>query len=117
MSAKWRVLLTRIGTSPMVADKIVKACCALHNFLIDESQRENAGNPTAMADRDGDDGAWRDMVGQGLAPVAVGRRNNRAPNDALAQRLDLVRYFTNEGALDWQDERIGFNESTDFVQI
>lgn len=35
LAARWRVLLKRIDSSVETADAIVKACCCLHNFLLD----------------------------------------------------------------------------------
>lgn len=99
MAAKWRILLKPIETSDDNADAIVKAVTALHNFCIDES---SAGS---MADAgDDNNGAWR-ASGQPMesAPVRT-NRGNRSKEEAQNMRRELVSYFSNEGAVEWQDE-------------
>ncbi|KAH7714211.1 nuclease HARBI1-like protein [Aphelenchoides avenae] len=107
IAVKWRVLLTTIATRPETCDHIVKAVCALHNFVIDETPSGDA-HPTAMAD-DGDDdnGRWRSEVPTLLQANIRRRGNNRPAQSAVDFRDSLIEYFVQEGAVQWQRRMIG----------
>jgi hypothetical protein len=106
MAAKWRILLKPIETSDQVADKIVKAICCLHNFLIDESSGKHlAGVDTGLANED--NGLWRREVQQPLQQAQLGRRGgNRTSAEANLIRENLVHFVCNEGSVGWQREMI-----------
>lgn len=98
MAVKWRILLKAIETNDDNADFIVKAVTALHNFCIDES------SAATMADAgDENNGAWRASGPLESAPVRNGR-SNRSKEEAQNMRRELVAFFSNEGAVEWQDE-------------
>lgn len=102
MAVMWRVLLTTIATHPTTCDHIVKAICALHNFLIDETP-SGEQHPSAMADSgDDDNGRWLLEVAP-LPQALIRRRGNNRPSQASMDARDfLVNYFSHEGAVDWQ---------------
>lgn len=109
LSAIWRVLLKPIETSDVVADFIIKACCALHNFLIDEGSL----NAVGMADTglgNEPNGLWRAELRnplRSLQPAEMRRRGaNRSRLEAEEVRQKLVRYFNEEGAVEWQERMI-----------
>ena len=98
------MLLSTIGASPAIVDNIVKACCVLHNFLIDETPRGAAHPGNAAATE-----SWRsDVPDNGLQGLRGGYMRNRAPDEAHRVQNLLVNYFSNAGALEWQDDHIGF---------
>jgi hypothetical protein len=95
--------LKSIETSHETADSIVKATCALHNFLVDE-----AGAPSQMMVDHGlnleKNGRWR---AAGELPQA---RNIRLPKAnhsrtvATDMRNQLKEYFSGEGSVLWQEK-------------
>ena len=100
MSAIWRVLLKPIETSYKVADSIIKACCAFHNFLIDEGSL----NTGAMADTglgNEPNGAWRAEVENPIRSFQPAEMRRRGANNSRVEaekiRQNLVRYFNEEG--------------------
>ena len=101
MTAKWRILAREQETSVENTDFIVKAICCLHNFLIDEATEHN---PIEMADTDGNqNGSWRRQI----APLELAQLSTRGSTaDGTAIRERLARYFSNEGAVPWQNHMI-----------
>uniref|UniRef100_A0A915D665 DDE Tnp4 domain-containing protein n=1 Tax=Ditylenchus dipsaci TaxID=166011 RepID=A0A915D665_9BILA len=107
LSVKWRVLLSRIETSVEVSDKIVWAVLALHNFLIMEGKL----NTAALADTgDENNGPWRTVVAPLLAMPQQQPMMRRCTASGKEVRQKLVDYYTNVGAVEWQDAAIGNNE-------
>uniref|UniRef100_A0A915DIY2 DDE Tnp4 domain-containing protein n=1 Tax=Ditylenchus dipsaci TaxID=166011 RepID=A0A915DIY2_9BILA len=107
LSIKWRVLLSRIETSVEVSDKIVWAVLALHNFLIMEGKL----NTAALADiGDENNGPWRTIVAPLLAMPQQQPMMRRCTASGKEVRQKLVDYYTNVGAVEWQDAAIGNNE-------
>lgn len=92
MAARFRILQRPIESSPARVDDIVKAICCLHNFLIDE-----LGQPVIPA-------AEVDQAAGMMTRAQMRRLNaNRAPDDADVMREQLLHYFSNEGAVEFQD--------------
>ncbi|KAI6171705.1 DDE Tnp4 domain-containing protein [Aphelenchoides besseyi] len=107
LAAKWRVLQKPIETSVQTADQIIKALVVLHNFLIEEAVTSQS--PARLADPDDNDTeTWRSMVDVPLSTPSNMRttRNNNPVHDAKVVRNHLIRFFNNEGAVEWQDSRI-----------
>jgi hypothetical protein len=98
LAVRWRILLKPIETRPELADKITIAACALHNFLLTEN-----GIAPGMVDRgDEENGQWR-RVGQMQQADNLGTRMaNRARNNAIEIRENLVDFYNNQGAVEWQ---------------
>ena len=105
LASKWRVFRRPISISVESADKVVKACCCLHNYL--------CHTPTydAMEDMDHEDrmgevlpGAWRTTPGIGLQNLH--RHTTRGTVAAASVREAYNDYFANEGALSWQGSRV-----------
>lgn len=113
MAVKWRVLLTTIATHPYTCDHIVKAVCALHNFVIDETPTGEL-HPSVLADNgDDDDGLWRSEVAA-LPQAPIRRRGNNRPTQiSIDYRDSLVEYFVNESSVDWQLRMIGVESDAD----
>ena len=90
--ARWRILFTTLNMLPSNADKIIKACVVLHNFL-----KLNDGTycPPDYVDRyDGDrvvTGLWRDQT----HPLQNCRSlsSNFASKNAFKMRENLKKYL------------------------
>ena len=105
MAQKWRVLLKPIEADDRTADHIVRAVCALHNFLCDESPEKIA----ALADQgydNEDNGAWRQDT-QPLDPVQRdilrARNANNTTRAVKDQRQRLIDCVNGPGAVTWQE--------------
>lgn len=93
MAARFRILQRPIESKPACVDNIVKAICCLHNFLIDE-----LGQPIVPA-------VEVEQAAGMISKAQMRRPNaNRAPDDADEMREQLLNYFNNEGAVDFQDD-------------
>ena len=104
MSARFRVLLKPIETHPDVVDKIVKAVCVLHNYLISET-----GISNYLVDHgrnDAQNGSWRRAGEMEKAKNLMFRRANRSKAEANLVRDNLKQYFNNEGTVSWQEKMI-----------
>ena len=89
MVSRFKVLYGRMNLSPDRADRIVKACSVLHNFLSDENRDNDDCAPT------GDGSSFNIMALQ-----RIGRRSS---DDASRVREAYLSYFNStEGCLDWQ---------------
>lgn len=91
--AQQGLLLKPIETTVEHSDMLVKACCVLHNYLIDE------GVPYYPL------GASERQYAEQLQQAQIRRvRANRAPATAEAVRNHLVRFFNGVGAVNFQNE-------------
>ena len=107
----------RVFYRPIIAsvDKIkekTKAVVALHNFLMTENELNNKHYcPPTYPDRDVPNGLqlgeWRldQQKTQALLPIGNNASNNYS-EDARMVRDGYKNYFNNEGALEWQLDRV-----------
>ena len=105
MSSKFRVLLTTMQCDVYVVDQIIKAITVLHNFLLAESSTKF--DPRNLADKTNEkDGLWRNEINP--LPQAIGAFRRRGANNYTQKANDirdtLAQFFSNEGAVDWQDQ-------------
>ena len=106
LANRWRVFFTHIALPPETVEKIVMACCALHNYL-----RTVSGDKylAPLIDREDDHqeinpGAWRQDPT--LAQAALPRSNNPSAR-AKEQRAYLCQYVNSDiGAVPWQWDKI-----------
>lgn len=105
--SRFRCLLTTLQQKPDTVEKIVYACCVLHNFLLDKFP----GKATNDVDREDPltyqviPGAWRqDVVNLvGLQPIC----GNTSLKTAKHNRRYLCKYYNSEaGKVPWQDKMI-----------
>ncbi|XP_035220140.1 protein ALP1-like [Stegodyphus dumicola] len=111
LTARWRVLRNTLNVQPDRADRIVFACCCLHNFLMRNEMGKAAKSycPFGYADSMFEDGSvqeglWRQD--ESHLP-SVGRQGaNNATECAAAIRERFMHYFNEEGAVPWQNKFI-----------
>ncbi|TKR57617.1 hypothetical protein L596_009962 [Steinernema carpocapsae] len=87
LAGKWRILLKPIETDVKFADKIVASCIHLHNFVMDR-------------EREGQDRHEESLTSAPVHPRAA----TSATSAARAVRQNLVQYFQNEGAVEYQNQ-------------
>lgn len=101
--ARFRIFERPIPVRPDKIDKIVKACCALHNWLRKTKSNVNAPTIDTEDTRNGRiiQGSWRELPSIGLADLP--RTNqNQSTRDARMIRDNYADYFTGEGSVSWQ---------------
>ena len=106
MANRWRILLTNMCVLPERADKIVNACCVLHNWL--RVKRPSYTN--SLVDREDPvtheviPGEWHDDVA--LRSLEKMKSRN-AKEAAKAQRQYTSQWVNSEaGSVPWQDRMI-----------
>ena len=105
MTNRFRILFTPLDANSEKAARIVRATCALHNMLC--TLKDNIYIPPGYADAPlpgGNiaDGFWRrEHQLTDLAAVPRGHTQN-----ASQVRLNYMNWFSNQGAVDWQDDHI-----------
>ncbi|CAH2010535.1 unnamed protein product [Acanthoscelides obtectus] len=108
MASRFRIYYTHINLEPKNIDKVVKASCALHNFLIEHSKksyaslkcfyRENSENRTIISE--GYDTKNSTMEN-------LERRNpGNTLNTAKTVREDFMNHFNAKGRVPWQDDHV-----------
>lgn len=110
LAARFRIFHTEISVSPQKIDKIILACCALHNFL----RRESRTYTTSTSfDRENletgyfEEGDWRKEASR-MDNLQVGHCRNSTTN-AKENRNNDMDYFNNSGAVPWHSFIIGIN--------
>ncbi|XP_031341483.1 putative nuclease HARBI1 [Photinus pyralis] len=94
LANRFRILLGKINLGADKTRDITLACCALHNFLIAESNlyvQSVEHTPTTSNDQLGG-------IGQQIG--------NRPSNTAMQIREEFNRYFNGIGAVEWQNNMI-----------
>ena len=86
LANRWRVFHTKIGTSPGIAIKIVKACCVIHNMIGIE--------PGLLHNTD-----------RGQQQSASHENSSNCSNNSISVREQFVQYFT-QHPLAWQNKYV-----------
>lgn len=90
LAQRWRIFLRQIHHKPENAETIVKACCILHNFLIQKNSEEYV-----TVENENIENVWDDVNS------AHGVRNST--KNAQAVRDKFAGYFvSNAGQVPWQ---------------
>lgn len=98
LSARFRIFHTAISITLKAIEKVVMASCVLHNFL----RRRYA----AVYAPDLENGsAELGLQANHIASLQRGY-SRRMSRDAKAVRQLFMNYFTNEGAVTWQENMI-----------
>lgn len=107
LASRFRILLTTITmTNVENIDKIILACCALHNFLRRKSSGyiNNSGNDwETINDNRIEDGDWCEELRR-----LHGLQNNRTYHNNIAKnvRKAFTDYYNNEGQVEFQERMI-----------
>lgn len=107
LANRWRVLRGRMTLCPDKAEKVVKACCVLHNFLRTRSISQYS--PTDLIDREEGTqhevvpGNWRNDNETSSSWLPMVPQGNRGHSMEAKEMRDLYRdYFNNAGQVEWQ---------------
>ncbi|TKR96570.1 hypothetical protein L596_010571 [Steinernema carpocapsae] len=88
-TAKWRILLAPIETDVNFSSKIVASCIDLHNFVMNEDRGERS--------------RCEDIPEARLTSARIQPRSSTSSSAAARSvRQNLVNYFQNEGAVEYQ---------------
>lgn len=87
LSNRFRIFLTKINLKVETVEKVVLACCVLHNFLLDHDTTYLNNTTNASTPRSCD---------KKLVPY------NPRKGPIENTRREFAEYFSNEGRLDWQ---------------
>ncbi|XP_069832289.1 uncharacterized protein [Dendropsophus ebraccatus] len=106
MANRFRVLHTPINLMPHKVDKVVLACCVLHNFL--RMNDSNSYSPPAMLDTENLEsfevipGEWH---ASGVAMTSLQRQQHvgRPSADAVLCRQQYCHFFNGPGAVELQN--------------
>lgn len=105
LANRFRVFLTPIHLAPEKVETIVLSCTALHNFLRRDqvakyTQHEGSLEHEDVSLRTVVPGSWRDIQQvTGLQTVGL----IKSTVEGKRVRNEYVKYFSQEGALHWQD--------------
>ncbi|XP_052741869.1 uncharacterized protein LOC128198809 [Bicyclus anynana] len=93
LSRKWYVYRKEFECKIETVEKVIKATCVLHNFLIDKMPGYLDNNETGLATTMFNDTNVENLL-------------SNDNMDAYQVREKFCSYFNNEGAVPWQDTRI-----------
>lgn len=107
LTQRWRLLLQPIIADPTKVTTIVKAMCALHNYL--SHMKDETYCPAGYADHIGSDGQiaegfWRQSAINPLDGLEVHSRSMTTA--AIQLRDQLSDYFIGDGSVEWQLQHI-----------
>ena len=113
LANRFRIFMQPIGLVPETVERIVLACCSLHNFLRVRLGSCNVYTPRGSLDTEDREthdvtlGEWRQgPQPQGLRPIER-QGSNRYSSDAKELRDYMCSYFNSEtGSVSWQDNMI-----------
>lgn len=88
LCAKWQIIYNALAHDLITSKFIISACLALHNFLI----TTNNVNPNNEQENFGH--------------IELQNENNINVRNAIFVRQNLAEYFSNEGAVPWQEDYI-----------
>uniref|UniRef100_A0A6P7GYR3 Uncharacterized protein LOC114342323 isoform X2 n=1 Tax=Diabrotica virgifera virgifera TaxID=50390 RepID=A0A6P7GYR3_DIAVI len=112
LSSRWRIYRRTIIASESTVVAIVKATVCLHNFLINNGEKlgqEHKYIAASTVDHENEAGElvhgdWRSEHGNNVLPIGRMGSNMYAKN-AQTMRQNLLRYFLNEGAIQFQENK------------
>lgn len=107
LAARFRIYRTQMNMSPETIESVVRATCALHNYLMSSSLTSYA--PSECFDRENfEEGTTTSGLTSRestLEPLQSTRQGD-APRTAKQIRSEFMSYFVNEGKVPWQDNFI-----------
>lgn len=108
MASRFRIFYTHINLEPENIDKVVKASCALHNFLIEHSKKSYA--PQECFYQESSENGNIISEGYNIQNSTMENLERRNPgntlNTAKIIRENFMNYFNQEGTVPWQDNYV-----------
>lgn len=110
LSAVFRVLRKPLLLQPDNAEKVVLACCYLHNFLQNNKSATVLYCPAGTYDKEDTSsrilspGSWRNEPKPSETFLNVKRIGRKATRVAQEVRGQFARYFSTNGRVPWQDK-------------
>lgn len=113
LASQWRIYRKPIIASPHTAKVMVQATVCLHNWLRKGDIANNSYVLPGIVDHDHTDdptqftpGSWRRIMEDGCAFQDVNNcSSNTSTRTAIEIRNEFCEYFSNEGAVPWQNNR------------
>lgn len=113
LANRFRVFMTPIALQPDSVEKVVLACCSLHNFLRARNEGWNIYTPQFMMDREDHfthdviEGEWRSQpIASGMTSLGQ-QGSNRSTSTAQSVREHICNYFSSDaGSVPWQMSKI-----------
>lgn len=107
LTSRFRIFHTQINLHPKRIDKVVMACCVLHNFLIMQSAISYLPSNCFDYDniKDGIQTLGLNSTSSNMEPLDPRNPENNT-NSAEQIRERFTNYFVNEGKIPWQDKFI-----------
>lgn len=102
--ARWKIYRKPIVASLTLSERIVKATCCLHNFIINCEGKDRYYSTLQAANREN--------VSEGLQDIrnATYYRNNSFSTNVANIRTNFAIYFEEDGAIPWQWEKALLND-------
>lgn len=98
LSNRFRALRKPILLQPEKAAKIVRAACALYNFLVSTSSRRLYAPPGFADNSEHVQGDWRQTgISPQMVGIQAGNEVRAFSNNAKEVRSEFEEYFMNEG--------------------
>lgn len=105
LASKWRIFQKPINAQVDTVVSIVQACVCLHNFIKNMEEKvspeERSYHTINLTDCNDSNGEWRNYI---PTNNMYGLRSGRNAHSLRANKIreDFMKYFLNEGAVDWQ---------------
>jgi hypothetical protein len=104
--AMWQIFQRPITLQPDKVDKMVLACCALQNYLLDYNMMPYTMDTDAYVHN----GTWRAELNAELFPLQRRSFGNNVTRESKQIQQTLKNWFCTIGSVHWQDRMIQFNE-------
>lgn len=106
LTCRFGVFKQAIPLEPEKVERIVLACCALHNFLRTKKSSTEYLGPGMVDEEDIENGSvnfgtWRQEIRNDL-PGLTQQSGNRSSNDVREIREEFCDYFNTNGQVSWQ---------------
>lgn len=111
LASQWRVYRKPIISSVETAMTIVQGTICIHNWLRRRDMEKDNYISPGMLDKEtaeGDyiRGSWRTIMEDGCAFVDISKcSTNTSTRNAMLIRDEFCKYFNNEGAVAWQNDK------------
>lgn len=105
LASRFRILLTTINMSPEKVTKITLACCYLHNFLRKKNEEVYLAGGFSAENTETGNIVCADWQSEGASLNSISSTTIRnSLNTAKNVRNQFCEYFSNTGAVPWQNK-------------